>query len=719
MPVASRAHRIERLSANNGAGLLIGTPPPTAKLVDFSEPTDIQRTPITAVVPKSQYNERTLQRYLDDELSNAIAERSGLMMDFSRFEELYRAKLGGQKDFPFRNASNLTIPLIKEFVDTQKAALSQTVLIPGPAWLMRNFADEWSDFKGLIELFMDLVAARELKYADKVETWIQESLKMGTGIMELSHEIVEKSQYIFDDNSMRAKKITNVVKSGPALWNVPIRDFYIPFTEVDIQESPWVAKKFRLNAIQMKQRAANQVFDPRVVKKILTPQPTEGEKHQGGLDIGDGEPQTEGLDTIQELENTEPTRIYQYDIAEFWLSWNLDDGDDLETELQVYYHKQSQQILSVRYNPYRHGKRPFVKLCPLPTEHRFYGESYAERLEGAQLELSTIHNQRRDNATIANMRMFWSRRGANAMKPGDPVFAGRVVMVNDPSDIGAVQLGDVYPSTVQEEQASRTWAERSIGITDANSRGGFPVTRTTFGAQASLLQEQAKRLDNTIRNIREGLGEIGNMTFQLFFQFGAGDKPEAWLGKRGRILNGIFSLPFEAVAKGIGLEAAAPTSQLNREAQRQNSLALFNLMTQLYTQLIQMLQGITGDPVVMASVLGSLVSSAKQFMMETLQQFEVTNPDEVLSGLTFLEQVLPSPEDLGGLNRAQADETQALLLDRLDELRDSLNRAVGLKEIPASTFTAPQVTRSEQRVVVERGTRETTGEITGTSRRRR
>lgn len=689
-PVASRAHRIERLAglARDEAdlGLFLGADLPQAEIVEgFQGPQELMETSTVAQVPKELYSKQDLVDFLRDELAQAEADRSDIIWRMRDWEEIYMAPMGDRKDWPFVGASNLTVPLAQEFVDTQTAALSQTILVPGPVWIMQHFAEEWRDFKHMIEVFMDLLARRELNYETVMENFIREGLKKGTSILELSHEVIPKKYYIYDVTTKQAKSEEREQRAGHVLWNVPIEDFYIPFTETDLQESPWVGKRVWMNAIQLKRRAKAGLFEPDVVGEILNPPAPQGdEKPQGAEDLGDSSLMGEVTEEQRRLLNIRASRQNKHDIRQVWLDWNLDDGDNMESPLQVYYHRTTEKLLSVRFNPYRHGMRPFVSFVPLPIEHQFYGMSYPQRLEAAQKEISTIHNQRRDNATIANIRMFNVRRGSRALRPGDPIFAGRINLINQPDDITSVQLGDVYPSTVQEEGLTRLWAERSIGITDINSRGGQPVTRTTFGAQLALLQEQQKRLDNTIRNLRKASGQLGNMLFGNLIQFGAGDRPMRWLGKRGKILNAIFHLPFEEIEQGVGIQAGAPTSQVNKEVQRQNKLALFNLLTQLYTQLVQMLQTIlaTQDPI-LASVMGALVVSAKQYMFDVLETFEETNPEVILSGLTFLEQILPTPEDLGGADRASQNEITTKMLDKLDELRETLRQAVQITPPPA------------------------------------
>lgn len=701
MPVASRAHK-QQLRGDSGL------PDYLLEDLDFEERDTFKAKAVEAIedvsgiqdaavfgeVPEELYNEQELIEYIREELNFAESERWGFLDDLARWKEAYRAPDQGAKNFPFIGASNIMVPLIKEHSDTIVAALSQTILVPGPVWIFKHYADEWRNFKNITEQFLDLAARRELKYEDRMEDFIREGVKLGTSILESGYEVKERKFYLYNRDGTKAGEKLKVVKSGPTLWNVPLEDFWIRFTEMDIQDAPWVAKEYVLNRQQVKQKVFDRCFRADAAKLVLLPYTTTGDGAQTNI----------VREKSEILENTVPILRNNFTFHEVWLSWNLDDGDDFESELVVDFHRETNSIMSVRFHPFRHGMRPFEVWRYIRHEHRFYGEGLCERLEQVQNEITVMHNQRRDNATVANLPMISAKRGTTSIRPDDPLYVTKIIYRDDKDDLTPFRLGEIYPSTVQEEQIARQMAQSLSGISDANIKGGFPVTRTTFGAQAMLLQEQAKRLDNAIRNLRKASGNVGNMVFSYYMQFGAEGKPEAWLGRRGAILNGVFALPDAAVDLGLGIEANAPTSQLNRETQRQNSLALFNLMVQLHEKLLLLFQGLQPPPEVLAAVIGGLVHSARQFMLDVLEQFEVSNPEEQLAVLEFIEQIVPSPTNLGGEGQFQEERRVALLLDELDRLRGTLESAAALRPQPNGKQFEPVPTSAQELPVDVRAT---------------
>ena len=96
----------------------------------------------------------------------------------------------------------------------------------------------------------------------------------------------------------------------------------------------------------------------------------------------------------------------------------------------------------------------------------------------------------------------------------------------------------------------------------------------------------------------------------------------------------------------------------------------------MYGQLLQLAGPIVG-PQGIAPVASSLVKSAKTFMFQTLERFDVTNPDEILEGLTTLEKILPAPEDLGGMEDYERRVKELEVVEQIGRLEGLLTQGGG------------------------------------------
>ena len=642
----------------------------TVELVSEVSPdlTDIRQmeTSVVGEVPLSEDMKAELRTLLDDELFRAEGDRQAFIDKLARWQLVYEAPMPDEpKDFPLANSSNITVPVTKESVNALTAQLAQTTITPSPRWVLKTDSEGWMPFIGTLERFLDRASKEEFELDNVIETWILEAAKYGTSVIEAGYEEKEVNFHIYSRDGKKAEK-KKKTKRGPVVYNVPLQDFLIPFESQDIQEAFWVAKRIRMNDSQLKQRQQSGKFKD--VSNIVLARPDDSPAWDLEVDTV--------VEVREAVEETEPSLRRNHLIYEVWLRYDI-DGDGIDEDLLIYYHRSTRTLLSVRYNPYWHHKRPFIAVKFFPVEYRFYGQGLCDQLEALQEEISTVHNQRIDNATIANLRMLKVRRGSDSLKQGDPLFTGQIVEVDEMDDVDGFQLGEIYPSTIANENIAREYVERLSGVSDAQMGRAQPVSRTTATAQLALLQESAKRFDLTIRKIRTGMGELGEFIFMYYFQFGIPKgRAVQWLGPRGRAVDAIFSLPYSAIELGLGFEAGAPSSQLNKEAQKQNYLSVFQLMVQMYGQILELAGPLVG-PQGMAPVAGSLVRSAKEFMFQVLERFDVTNPEEALSGLAVLEKLLPAPEDLGGLEDFEKRRQEAQILEQVGGLERLLTENTG------------------------------------------
>ncbi|KKL97423.1 hypothetical protein LCGC14_1834660, partial [marine sediment metagenome] len=101
-------------------------------------------------------------------------------------------------------------------------------------------------------------------------------------------------------------------------------------------------------------------------------------------------------------ENAEPSWKQTFDFIELWLSFDV-DGDGVDEEIVVDFHMLSGTLLSARYNWYADVHRPYRIGVYIPVEGRWMGIGVGKQNEQFQALITTIHRQRLDAGTLANM----------------------------------------------------------------------------------------------------------------------------------------------------------------------------------------------------------------------------------------------------------------------------------------------------------------------------
>ncbi len=174
------------------------------------------------------------------------------------------------------------------------------------------------------------------------------------------------------------------------------------------------------------------------------------------------------------------------------------DGDGIAELRQVFY--ASNEILSDEETDYV----PFHSICPIPTPHKFFGESMADRTMDIQLIKTTITRQILDNLYLTNNARVTAVDGQVNLDDLLTSTAGGVVRVKSP---GAVQqltvqsmAGQAFPmlSYLDSIQQKRT------GVTEA-SQGLDPsiLQNVTAAAVASMQQSSAGKIEMIARIFAE------------------------------------------------------------------------------------------------------------------------------------------------------------------------------------------------------------------------
>jgi hypothetical protein len=605
--------------------------------------------------------------FIEDELTLAQQERGPMMDRMARWRTAYIAPMAeNPKNFPIHNASDITIPLIKEHVHTLVAQIVQSTTTARPWWVLKDMAKEWEPFVDDIEIFLDLAATRDLKLHRSVIDWIIEAGILGTSIMEVAHEVDERRIYQYTSDGKKIYPKTIIFHDGPRTNHVPIASFWIRMHERDLNKARWFAKRLLLSEMDLKEKVAIGKFIETGVEEMLA--------FYDDPNVEEDKPR-EAENKALEQKSVRPSK---FEIFEIYVSFDVDDDGRYE-ELRLYYHRDSRKFIGRQFLPNWNGKRGFVKLGYFPRTDRFYDEGIAEMLEQIQLAVSAIVNRRADNSTLANLKMILKRKIVKSLQPGDPLYAGKQIEVGDIwNDMREFSLSEIYPSTISEEQILRQVADRLSGLNEASMGAAMPVSRTTASAQLALLQEQRNRIGLTVGNVRDSLNEVGSLTTDLYSQFGTNGKALAWMGERGRLVEVIFRLPRRATEIGLALRVSTPTSSDNRQVKRENAIGMFNLLVQLYEKLLPLASGLAPDAV--GEVARSLVKSARHYMQDVLESFEQSDPETVLEGLATLERLLPAPEDLGGLETFNRTAQTTEILDSISRVEGILREAEAARD---------------------------------------
>lgn len=205
--------------------------------------------------------------------------------------------------------------------------------------------------------------------------------------------------------------------------------------------------------------------------------------------VAPGENPDDGISVDESMETIE--------VFECYVTADI-DGDGIAELRQVFY--ASNEILSDEETDYI----PFHSLCPIPTPHKFFGESLADRTMDLQLIKTTITRQILDNLYLTNNARVTAVDGQVNLDDLLTATAGGVVRIKSQ---GAVQQLAVQPVAQQAFpmlQYLDSIQQKRTGVTEA-SQGLDPsiLQNVTAAAVASMQQSAAGKIEMIARIFAE------------------------------------------------------------------------------------------------------------------------------------------------------------------------------------------------------------------------
>jgi len=601
-----------------------------------------------------------LSDWLVNELQRATDDRGDFTDELAEWERLYEARPKvANKTIPWDGASNLVVPVIATAVDSVLARLMNSIFATGELWATKQRSAKWAGLTDPIQAWLNWVQSEVLKMYHVCQRWFLSTIKSGTGVGKLTWER-RMRKIVYSDGIGSATEEIVTLHDGPVFESVSLDDFFTSSDALyshDVQTCEWVAQRGRLTYKQLKEKEASGIFYD--VDKILSYQRTQSS------DVVEDE-------TAENVRIT-PSEYNDWEIWEVWCSYVLDAPEMSQqgetstgvypAELIVHIEPNSGHILSVTYNYYRHQERPFHVIRWMPRERSFFGIGLCKMLADIQEEITTIHNQRLDNASIANMKVF-KRRTSVRIGPLD-IYPGAQIPVEEMDDIDSFDLGTEHSTLLQEELHTNSIGEKRSAVNDytVGRESSAIGSRATATSTLALIRESNKRFAMTINDIRERLSDIGHQVTMLYQQF-APDKEvmyEMFDEEEAALMQQWFTLPVEYTKTNIYIDTPAISEMNNKEMQQQILFTLLQVVEKFYMGIGNAMMVVANPqaPMPVKEVAKQAVISSSRIFQKILEAFDFRDAKSYAPDINQLLALMSGMEMMGGMGgQATGPETQ-------------------------------------------------------------
>lgn len=544
------------------------------------------------------------------------------------------------KSFPWPNASNIVVQVAGEIIDTIAARVLGLLYATHPLWAFQDFAKaedvEMGDKqRRALEDFMDIVGYEpsELDLYRLEGLWYTDAARLGTAFLKVGFEHrTEVTSVGYTSSRSKVEGTESTIYHGPRVHKLQHEDVALTPDASTPGEAEFVYQIRTLRRKALEERGFTGVYDKAKVEAIL------------GFPDRQNPTQTKN----DEMQNQGIQLRGGYDVSAEWDIYECYYGwwhNGRKFRIIESYHKHSKTVMRRVFNFLPDNELPLIRARLGYRTDGMYGHGLCELLERYQEELSTVHNQRIDNATAANTRALRVSPRARNLDSNIELYP-MALLVGEKDEIEAIAIADVYPSSFQNEQITQGLAQSRAGITPAISGagGGGPQKKTgTYSSMGTLamMQEGNSRVNLEASDFRHAHVKLGSLLTALYGKFGTGGKEKAFGLDSDNLKDALKA--FEKDRLRIPIRAA--NASLNREMDRQSDMLMAGLMQRHYTAVGQLLQGIVNPmtPPALMDYLSKVIPSMDRLMKRILKDFGYDQPD-----IYIPEPQIPKPQLAGG-----------------------------------------------------------------------
>lgn len=520
--------------------------------------------------------EQELKDLLKEEFPAAKAEKQERLDKIEKLRRHLDNELEHKvKDYPYPNASNLSVPITSSIHKIAFGYLHKMYGNREPLVVAHSPKEE-HDFKTQedMELLTKVLTVltkskQDLNWQETGKLIEKELTGLGNAFVYVPWEVKRWTyKEVRPDGLVEEKEM--LLKDGPEFKLIREEDILYRNGIKDIQSATWVGFRFSLHKWTIKNMVTEGVWDEDQAEQVLQHPRSVQHPHE----------QEDSMQNTTE------------DIYDLWYVWTYIDADDdgKYEDIEFIYHEESEEIINPQYNSYGLRSLSIIPFWNKPFS--ILGEGIAKQTEYSQDEGDMLHNSRIDNIKYAVNKMVFAKRGA--IHPHTRLSPGAIIDVNgDLSQVRESNFGSIDMSSQYAENMAIQYAQKNSGISDA--MGGFADSVIKSGDTSSGQAFRQRQGQGIFSSIAESVGN-GISILYLFVLLHLVKNREHFIElerAKGRFtedelsrLDEILTMDLADVPQKIWFSISTSDAEETYESERQNVMTLFTLHSTFYEKMI-------------------------------------------------------------------------------------------------------------------------------------
>lgn len=362
-----------------------------------------------------------------------------------------------------------------------------------------------------------------------------------------------------------------------------------------------------------------------------------------------------GNDPDAKMANLGPTH---YEIVEVYRSWEkrseaeAQDGSLVEQsevyEIILWIDRESKTLLRAIHNPFADYQRPFFFYAWEERLNELIGRSLCQRLEDIHRAISASFNQRLEAGALANATSWATDDDDFADAYEDrKIRPGEITRLTSmPREhLMEMKLSQPFSQLPELESMLEMHADKAMG-TNAYTFGIEQIERPTATGQTKLMQEGQMPLFGKLRRFRDFLAEIMYAVLSRHKQMYPNGSRYWVRDEGGNLQERVMEFPLGPIDMRVVIEIKASEAAWDKNAQKQDAIALVDRLKDSYTVLGGMIQQ-AAMPSPSAPAMLKMALGFAEALRRLLKTFEVPQVDalvpdfsqEVLGGQLLFQQI--------------------------------------------------------------------------------
>jgi len=499
------------------------------------------------------------------------------------------------KNTPFKNASNVVVPFIKQQAD---AAISRTFAAMTKSdrvWMARTENTNNEKIAGNVARRINWGArGNDFDYSLFLYDWLAELYPIGQSVACLNWRTDIRPVFYGPGSNDRAKlKFQNVVfAKGPIIEHSP-RENFLWDTRYSIGEAPLVARRHSYTWAELCTAAqTDTAWDREAIEYI---------KGRGDINAA-AMSAVDDYKLEADYRSVNPWDEGDYDVREVHVDWPVLGQrfiiDDTEEDVDVprlpivaHVHMGTGKVLRLTAEPYHIPGKPFYAAHFRKRSGRSTAHGLAKHLVQPQAIQTTLFNQTIDAQTRANA--IWAKT-RNRKHIQEPIDVSKPIFVSDMNEFMEMKLNPSVQPNLALMTAANVIGERLTGMADPamgreTRSGGHPSPATSTLA----LMEQANLLGaSTEVLIQHEVARMGQGLAILYQQFDTNEDGylQRVFGEGDATDIEQYLFPTEPIPGNYMFDVVAFSNSFNPDVQMRRAIQVGQVHTNYWAFVLQGVQ---------------------------------------------------------------------------------------------------------------------------------